>query len=72
MDKLVIQGGPRLRGTVTIGGSKNACLPIMAAAILADGPVTLHEVPVLADIRALTELLARPDPCLSSPTSSVQ
>ena len=58
MDKLLIQGGPRLRGSVAVAGSKNACLPIMAAAILADGPLTLHGVPQLQDIRALSDLLA--------------
>ncbi len=57
MDKLVIQGGPRLRGSVAVAGSKNACLPIMAAAILADGPLTLQDVPHLEDIRALSDLL---------------
>ncbi|MFW6145712.1 MAG: UDP-N-acetylglucosamine 1-carboxyvinyltransferase [Planctomycetota bacterium] len=57
MDKLVIQGGPRLRGSVAVAGSKNACLPVMAAAILADGPTTLHDVPHLEDIRALSDLL---------------
>ncbi|NLF30972.1 MAG: UDP-N-acetylglucosamine 1-carboxyvinyltransferase [Planctomycetes bacterium] len=57
MDKLLIQGGRRLRGSVAVAGSKNACLPIMAAAILADGPLTLHGVPVLEDIRALGDLL---------------
>jgi len=57
MDKLEVTGGPRLRGTVTVGGSKNACLPIMAAAILADGATTLTHVPDLADITALAALL---------------
>jgi len=57
MDTLVINGGQRLRGTVRISGSKNACLPIMAAAILAEGPSALHHVPALADIKAMAGLL---------------
>ncbi len=57
MDKLVINGGPRLRGNVAISGAKNACLPIMAATILAEGPSVLKSAPNLADIHALIELL---------------
>ena len=57
MDKLVINGGRRLRGAVAISGSKNACLPIMAASILSEGPCTLHGVPALADIDAMAGLL---------------
>ena len=57
MDKLIIQGGRPLRGTIPVQGSKNACLPIMAATILADAPCTLHSVPKLADIEALVLLL---------------
>jgi len=60
MDRFVIQGGRRLEGTVRINGSKNAALPLMAAALLTDQPVTLRGVPGLADIgnmrRLLTEL----------------
>ena len=47
MDMFVVRGGRRLRGRVRVSGSKNAALPIMAAAILADGPVVLHGVPDL-------------------------
>ncbi len=57
MDKLIIQGGRPLRGTATVQGSKNACLPIMAAAILADDACTLRCVPKLADIDAMSVLL---------------
>lgn len=60
MDRFVIQGGRRLEGVVRINGSKNASLPLMAAALLTDQPVTLRGVPGLADIgnmrRLLTEL----------------
>ena len=57
MDKLMIHGGRRLQGTVTVNGSKNACLPIMAASILAEGPCTLRGAPGLADVQAMAELL---------------
>ncbi|MCX5676365.1 MAG: UDP-N-acetylglucosamine 1-carboxyvinyltransferase, partial [Planctomycetota bacterium] len=57
MDALVITGGRRLKGRVRAGGAKNAALPIMAAAILADGPVRLKNVPNLADIRTMARLL---------------
>jgi UDP-N-acetylglucosamine 1-carboxyvinyltransferase len=57
MDRLTIQGGNRLKGEVAISGAKNASLPIMAAALLADGPSVLHGVPDLADVRAMVDLL---------------
>ena len=57
MDAFVIQGGRPLRGTVRVPGSKNATLPLMAAALLTDQPVTLHDVPDLADIRSMMRLL---------------
>jgi len=57
MDAFVIQGGRPLRGTVRIHGSKNAALPLMAAALLTDQPVTLTDVPDLSDIRNMARLL---------------
>ena len=57
MDALRIQGGTCLRGEVHVSGSKNASLPIMAAALLASGKSVLHGVPDLADVRALTQVL---------------
>jgi len=57
MDKLVINGGGRLKGPVEISGAKNAALPIMAASLLAEGPSTIRRVPELADIRSMTDLL---------------
>ncbi|MFQ5487528.1 MAG: UDP-N-acetylglucosamine 1-carboxyvinyltransferase [Gammaproteobacteria bacterium] len=59
MDKLIIRGGPSLEGTVTIAGAKNAALPIMAATLLADGPVLLGNVPHLRDITTTMELLGQ-------------
>jgi UDP-N-acetylglucosamine 1-carboxyvinyltransferase len=59
MEAFRIQGGRSLRGTVAISGAKNAALPIMAAAILADGPVRLQSVPQLTDVDTLARLLRR-------------
>ncbi len=58
MDSFVIEGGRRLDGTIRINGSKNAALPLMAAALLTDQPVTLRGVPDLADIGNMRRLLA--------------
>ncbi len=58
MDKLVINGGKRLEGTVSVSGSKNAALPIaIAAAILADGASVIHNVPNLRDVETLCGVL---------------
>ncbi|MGD8352461.1 MAG: UDP-N-acetylglucosamine 1-carboxyvinyltransferase [Nitrospirota bacterium] len=59
MDKLLIRGGQRLRGTVRIGGSKNAALPAMAATLLSPGKSRLGRVPDLADVRTMCRLLDR-------------
>lgn len=57
MDYFEVRGGRRLAGRITIHGSKNASLPIMAAALLTDQPMVLNHVPDLADIRNLITLL---------------
>ena len=57
MDKLVIQGGQQLRGTLHVSSSKNTALPLMAAAILANGTTTLHQIPRLRDIRTFANVL---------------
>jgi UDP-N-acetylglucosamine 1-carboxyvinyltransferase len=54
-----IIGGRRLKGTLRINGAKNASLPIMAAALLCEGEVTLHDVPDVADVRSLMALLVK-------------
>lgn len=56
---LRITGGNRLRGTVRISGAKNAALPIMAATILCEGECLLQDVPDVADVRSLSELLGK-------------
>ena len=50
MDKLIIEGGTPLKGTIDISGSKNAALPILFAGILLDAPMVYTNVPDLRDI----------------------
>jgi UDP-N-acetylglucosamine 1-carboxyvinyltransferase len=57
MDKLIIRGGKPLSGDVRIAGAKNAALPILAATLLADGPMRVGNVPHLHDITTTMELL---------------
>ncbi len=57
MDKLIIEGGLPLHGTVSISGAKNAALPLMAATLLAPGWHILHNVPDLRDTRTMLKLL---------------
>ena len=58
MGQLVVEGGRRLVGTVRVGGAKNAALPLLAACILAEGPVTLDNVPLgLRDVRLMIQIL---------------
>ena len=57
MDAMEVTGGRRLEGRVRASGAKNAALPIMAASILADGPMRLKNVPDLMDIRTMGRLL---------------
>ncbi|MGP1308603.1 MAG: UDP-N-acetylglucosamine 1-carboxyvinyltransferase, partial [Phycisphaerales bacterium] len=57
MDAFVIHGGTRLKGSLRVNGSKNASLPLMAAALLTDQPITLRDVPRLADIENMRRLL---------------
>jgi UDP-N-acetylglucosamine 1-carboxyvinyltransferase len=58
MDKLIIRGQKRLAGSVTISGSKNATLPIMAACLLADGSCRIKNIPKLSDIKTMANLLS--------------
>jgi UDP-N-acetylglucosamine 1-carboxyvinyltransferase len=57
MDKIVVEGGKRLTGTVAISGAKNAALPILVSALLTDGVCTFTNVPDLQDIRSILLLL---------------
>ncbi len=57
MDKIRICGGRPLNGSIRIGGAKNAVLPILAAGLLTDEPMTLSNVPALDDVRSMQALL---------------
>lgn len=57
MDKFLITGGVKLEGEVRISGAKNAALPLLAAMILADSPITLTNVPNLKDVNTLVKLI---------------
>lgn len=57
MDVFVIEGGRKLQGSLRVNGSKNAALPLLAATLLTDSPVTLRDVPELSDIRNMIRLL---------------
>lgn len=57
MEKFVIDGGVPLQGEVTPAGNKNAALPLLAACLLTDEPVTLHNVPDIGDVHAMRRLL---------------
>ena len=59
MAKIVISGGDPLRGDVRVSGAKNAVLPILAATLLADGPVVIGNVPHLHDVTTTMELLGQ-------------
>jgi len=59
VDKILIQGGQRLKGTVKVSGAKNAALPVMAACILTDGWHRLKNVPKLKDTRTIQLIMSR-------------
>src|SRR5450432_109595 len=59
MAKILISGGVPLNGEVQISGAKNAVLPILAATLLADGPMEISNVPHLHDVTTTMELLGR-------------
>ena len=53
----IVEGGHRLAGTIQPSGNKNAALPIIAAALLTEHPVTLENVPRIRDVETLVELI---------------
>jgi UDP-N-acetylglucosamine 1-carboxyvinyltransferase len=59
MDRIRIRGGRPLSGDITIGGAKNAALPLMAAGMLTDERLVLENVPSLADVHTMTTLLTQ-------------
>ena len=58
MDRIRIQGGKPLIGTILIGGAKNAALPLLAASLLTSKTLRLTNLPNLADITTMVHLLA--------------
>ncbi|MEW6093240.1 MAG: UDP-N-acetylglucosamine 1-carboxyvinyltransferase [Chloroflexota bacterium] len=58
MEKFIIEGGIPLKGELIPSGNKNAALPMLAAALLTDEPVTLHNVPDIRDVRDMRQLVA--------------
>src|SRR5436309_1187886 len=59
MDRIRIRGGSRLKGEISVGGAKNAALPLMAASLLTDETLTLGNLPHVADITTMANLLAQ-------------
>jgi len=57
MDKLIIEGGRKLEGTVEISGAKNACLPILAATLLTDEKCVIKNAPNLYDVSTMLKIL---------------
>lgn len=57
MDKIIIEGGKRLSGTIPVSGAKNAALTLLPCALLTDEPLTLRNLPRLADIDGFQHLM---------------
>ncbi|MDD5475313.1 MAG: UDP-N-acetylglucosamine 1-carboxyvinyltransferase [Syntrophales bacterium] len=57
MDKILIEGGEKLRGEVSVSGAKNAALPIIASSLLTEGSCVFHNVPDLVDVKTIKKLL---------------
>src|SRR6266513_185338 len=56
MARFVVEGGTPLRGEITPAGNKNEALPLIAASLLTDEPVTLHNLPRIRDVRNMLEI----------------
>ena len=56
-ERITVEGGHRLKGAITISGAKNAALPCVASALLTAEPVTLHNIPEIADIETMFDVL---------------
>ena len=68
MDRLRIQGGQKLNGTITISGAKNAALKHMCASLLTNGPLQLNNCPTgLADVETLSALLSHMGATVTKP-----
>ncbi len=71
MDAMRIKGGARLRGTVSVSGAKNACLPMFAAALLTDQKCVIKNVPDLSDVRFMAQIVASLGASVSNPRPGV-
>src|SRR6266508_2864021 len=58
MARLIVDGGTPLRGEIHPAGNKNAALPLIAASLLTDEPVTLHNVPRIRDVRGMVDIVS--------------
>lgn len=59
MERFIVEGGVPLSGTIQASGNKNSALKLLPACLLTDEPVTLHNVPDIADVRAMIEIIRR-------------
>ena len=57
MEQFVIEGGHPLKGEIKASGNKNAALPLLAACLMTEEPVILHNVPNIRDVRTMRKLL---------------
>ena len=57
MEAFVVEGGTPLRGEIRVDGAKNATLPILAAAVLTEETVRLHDVPEITDVKHMADIL---------------
>ena len=67
MEKLIVHGGNPLNGTVRVSGAKNAVLPIIVASMLGVGKSTLTEIPELADVHTVSEVIKSLGVAVESP-----
>ena len=58
MDKFVIQGGSKLYGEARLQAAKNAVLPLLAASVLTDDPVTIRDLPFITDVENMLHILS--------------
>jgi len=59
MERFIVEGGRRLDGSIRPGGNKNAALPILAACLLTDEPITLRNLPDIQDVRVMLQILEK-------------
>src|SRR5437868_11818044 len=71
MERFVVEGGRRLEGTIRPGGNKNAALPILAACLLTDDPVTLYNLPDIQDVRVMLQIIEGLGACVERRDNNV-